>query len=88
MRSDSKNLGHNSPFHASRPLSTLIDTHCHLEMKAFDPDREAVLQRAREHGIETIITIASDVESNEKARALATQYDFVFASAGIHPHAQ
>ena len=86
MRSDSKNLGRNSPSQVSRPFPTFIDTHCHLEMKAFDPDREAVLQRAREHGIEAIITIASNVESNEKARALASQYDFVFASAGIHPH--
>jgi TatD DNase family protein len=55
-------------------------------MKAFDPDREAVLQRARENGIEAIITIASDFESNEKALALARQYDFICLSLGIHPH--
>jgi TatD DNase family protein len=55
-------------------------------MKAFDPDREAVLQRARENGVESIITIASDFESNEKALALASQYDFIYSSVGIHPH--
>ncbi len=33
---------------------SLIDTHCHLEMTAFDPDRESVIQRARDAGLEAM----------------------------------
>ena len=64
----------------------LIDTHCHLEMSQFDPDREAVIQRAKDAGLEALITIGSDYESNGKALGLTEKYDFVYCSIGIHPH--
>jgi TatD DNase family protein len=70
--------------HASR--ITLIDTHCHLEMDAFDPDREEVIKRARDAGIEMIITIGSDLEGNKGAIELSAKYDFIYATVGIHPH--
>ncbi len=63
-----------------------IDTHCHLEMNAFHHDREAVIQRAKDAGLEALITIGSDFESNRKAIELAEKYSFVYASVGIHPH--
>lgn len=64
----------------------MIDTHCHLEMKQFDDDREAVIERARAAGVEYMITISSDLEGCEGAVALAEQYDFIYATAGLHPH--
>jgi len=64
----------------------MIDTHCHLEMKQFDKDRDEVIKRAKEAGINTIITIGSDSEGNEGAIELAEKYDMVFAAVGIHPH--
>ncbi len=64
----------------------LIDTHCHLEMDVFDADRDAVIQRAKDVGLEAIITIGSDLESNRKGIEISSQYDFVYASVGIHPH--
>ncbi|MEW6570612.1 MAG: YchF/TatD family DNA exonuclease [Nitrospirota bacterium] len=64
----------------------LIDTHCHLEMDAFDQDREEVIKRAKDNGIEAIITIGSDPESNIKGLELSKEYDFIYASVGIHPH--
>ena len=33
----------------------MIDTHCHLDMPAFDDDRESVWQRAREAGVRAVI---------------------------------
>lgn len=42
----------------------MIDTHCHLEMGQFDPDREQVIQRARAAGIEALITVGSDLKGN------------------------
>ncbi len=64
----------------------MIDTHCHLEMKQFDEDREAVIERARACGVEYMITIASDLAGCEGAVQLAERYDFIFASVGLHPH--
>lgn len=63
-----------------------IDTHCHLEMDPFNPDREAVIQRAKDAGIETIITIGSDMKGNEGALKISQEYDFIYCSIGLHPH--
>lgn len=63
----------------------MIDTHAHLHDRAFDPDRDAVLQRAREAGVQTVVTIGCDLE--DSARALETARQFGgYACAGIHPH--
>ncbi|KJU86761.1 hydrolase, TatD family [Candidatus Magnetobacterium bavaricum] len=64
----------------------MIDSHCHLEMKQFDADREACILRARDAGIEAMIAIASDVESSMAAIELAKSYPFIYATVGIHPH--
>lgn len=64
----------------------MIDTHCHLEMNAFDKDREDVIKRSKEAGLEAIITIGSDFEGCKGAVELSEKYDFVYATVGIHPH--
>ncbi|OGW41193.1 MAG: radical SAM protein [Nitrospirae bacterium RBG_13_39_12] len=65
---------------------TLIDTHCHIEMDEFNADREAVIQRARDAGIEAIITIGSDLQGNLGGLKFSEKYDFIYSSVGIHPH--
>jgi TatD DNase family protein len=64
----------------------LIDTHAHLEMREFNDDREDVIKRAREAGVEYIITIGTTIESSRDAVLLAEKYDFIYAAIGIHPH--
>jgi TatD DNase family protein len=64
----------------------MIDTHCHLDMKEFDADRDAVIRRARDAGFEALITVGSDLEGTIRAMEIAEEYDFVYASIGIHPH--
>ena len=39
----------------------LIDTHTHLDDARYEPDRDAVIARARETGVETMITIGCDL---------------------------
>ncbi len=63
-----------------------IDTHAHLEMEAFDKDREAVLERAAAAGLTAIITVGTTLPDCEKAVALAKRYAPVYAAVGIHPH--
>jgi TatD DNase family protein len=63
-----------------------IDTHAHLEMEAFDGDREAVLVRAAEAGLTAIVTVGTTLPDCEKAVALTRRYKPVYAAVGIHPH--
>jgi len=64
----------------------LIDTHCHLDFPPFDPDRDLVIQRAKEAGISYFINIGATLESSSAACALAHKYSEVYASVGVHPH--
>lgn len=64
----------------------LVDSHAHLDMAHFDPDRDAVIKRAREAGITSILTLGVDVESSQRAVVLAQQYAQVYAAVGVHPH--
>ena len=64
----------------------LVDAHCHLGDAAFDPDRDAVLGRAREAGIEHVVVIGGTLAESERAVALARAYPGLSATVGIHPH--
>jgi TatD DNase family protein len=55
-------------------------------MPQFDDDREAVIARAFESGLEAIITVSTDIESNIQAIDLARKHDRVYCTVGIHPH--
>jgi TatD DNase family protein len=69
-----------------RPI--FVDSHAHLEMEQFNADRDVMLQRARDAGIETILAIGSGTGpgSLDCAIQLAEQHDFIYATIGIHPH--
>ncbi len=64
----------------------LIDSHCHLEMEAFDTDREEVINRANNANIKYIINPGSDREGNLKGLKLSGKHPQVYSAAGIHPH--
>jgi len=66
---------------------TLIDTHCHLDYSQFDADREAVLARAREAGVERIVIPGTDLVSSRRAVALAEKHEWIYAAVGVHPNA-
>ena len=64
----------------------LADSHAHLDDRQFDPDRPAVLARAREAGVEIIVNVAFDLASCHRALQLAEEYAPVYATVGVHPH--
>jgi TatD DNase family protein len=64
----------------------LVDTHAHLDQEEFDADREDVLRRARQAGVELIVTVGTTAESSEATVALAARYDGLFAAVGIQPN--
>jgi len=66
---------------------TLIDSHCHLDDKAYDRDRTAVIERAQEK-LSAVITCAAEPKDFSPTFALVKKYrGFVFATAGVHPSA-
>lgn len=64
----------------------LVDTHCHLDMDAYEDDLDQVVDRALQGGVAKILTIGIDVESSVRAVELAAEHRSVFASIGVHPH--
>jgi TatD DNase family protein len=66
----------------------LIDSHCHLDEARFAADRDAVVARAIDAGVDVMITIGASggLEANRQAVALAARYASVYATVGIHPH--
>lgn len=65
-----------------------FDSHCHVTATKFDDDRDDVLARAREAGVDTLVAIGSGygIAGNAAAVALAEAHENVFAAVGVHPH--
>ena len=65
----------------------MIDTHCHLSHKDFDPDRDALIERCWENGVSGILEVGFSVETSRKAIEIARAHpDRMRATVGIHPH--
>jgi len=66
-------------------IIVLIDTHLHLDATEFDPDRAALLARARAVGIGGFVVPAVDRAGFARVLALAETTPDVFPALGIHP---
>ena len=66
--------------------AALIDTHCHLDMSAYEADYEAVLARALAAGVTRIISVGINLETSRRAIGLAEQRQNIYATVGVHPH--
>src|SRR5215510_7129527 len=66
-----------------------IDSHAHIEGSEFDSDREAVIQRALDAGVEIIVCVGDGevaADSHAAAFRLAEEYSFIYTTVGVHPH--
>jgi TatD DNase family protein len=64
----------------------LSDTHCHIDLEPFDPDRQAMLERAWQAGIQRILIPGVDLLSSRRAISLAESDARIFAAVGVHPN--
>lgn len=64
----------------------LFDTHAHLDQQEFDDDREAVLQRAAEAGVDHIVAVGTTARSSRMCVAFSAMYGRVHAAVGIQPN--
>ena len=65
----------------------LFDTHAHMDDRAFDDDREALLSSLPEAGIGLLMNPGCSLASSRDACALARKYSYIYAAVGSHPDA-
>ena len=64
----------------------MIDSHSHIYCEAFDEDRDAVIQRAREAGVRHIVLPGESAESVPSQVALQQRFpDYISLALGLHP---
>lgn len=63
----------------------LFDSHTHLDSTNFKKDRDEVIKRAFDSGVELMMNPGADYESSVDAVALSEKYDYIYAAVGIHP---
>jgi len=63
-----------------------VDTHCHLSFPEFDQDRDEVIARLVEKQISILIDPGIDIPTSRKSIELASNFDFIYANVGLHPH--
>ncbi len=67
----------------------IVDSHCHLDCLEGAEDINVVqdyLTRANEQGVSDFLCVCIDMEHYPAVKALAQQFDHVFASVGVHPN--
>ncbi len=69
-----------------RPM--LVDSHAHLDDPAFDPDREVVIERARNAGLRYLLAVSGGTGPEHLAAPIpiAESHDWIYATVGVHPH--
>ncbi len=63
----------------------LFDTHAHLDDRAFDQDRDALLASLAEQGLSLVMNPGCSLASSRNAVALAQRYPWLYAAVGSHP---
>lgn len=64
----------------------LFNTHSHVDTnRQFYHDRDEVVARAREMGVDRLMVIGYNREAVPVSLAFAERYDWVYAAVGIHP---
>ncbi len=64
----------------------MIDTHAHIDFDSFDEDRNEVVARARDNGIENIIIPAVEPKDFNRLLDLVSEYESLYCAMGVHPH--
>ncbi len=64
----------------------LVDSHCHLDFPEFAPELDAVVARAGEAGVKSLVSIGTTLEKFPNVLKVAERFENVWCSVGIHPH--
>ena len=75
----------NSYYESSQNMR-IFESHCHLDDRSYDKDRDAVINRARTAGVAKMMVVGITDQRSEKVVSIAESQDGLYASVGIHPH--
>lgn len=64
----------------------LFDSHCHLNDEKFNEDRDELILKLNNEGVEKLVTAGYSLESSKEAINLASRYNFIYATIGISPN--
>ena len=64
----------------------IFESHAHYDDRQFREDRQALLQSLPSCGIRYAVNVGCDIKTSENSIRLAEQYDYIYASVGVHPH--
>ena len=64
----------------------LIDSHVNLHSEKYADDLDQTIKRAREAGVDAMLTISDQLSSTEAIKSVSADADFIWRSVGVHPH--
>lgn len=64
----------------------IFDSHAHYDDAKFDKDRDTLLNSLKEQGIGYVVNVGASIATTQKSIELAKQYDFIYATVGVHPN--
>ncbi len=65
--------------------TNIFDSHAHYNDKAFNDDRNFLLDSLKESGICGVVNCGADLKSSETSLLLSERYNYIYFAAGIHP---
>lgn len=63
----------------------IFESHAHYDDEAFNEDREELLSRLQEEGIQRVINVCADIDQWDGTVALMEKYPFIYGAVGTHP---
>lgn len=63
----------------------MFDSHAHYDDRAFDLDRDEVIEKIKNEGVKRVLNCASSIESCYTTIELTKKYDFFYGAVGVHP---
>ena len=63
----------------------IFDTHAHYDDEAFDDDREKLLERMQNRGVEYIVNVGASMSSCKSTIGLVRRFPYVYGALGVHP---
>jgi hydrolase, TatD family len=68
------------------PYKNIFDSHAHYTARQFAGDRKELLDALPDKGVRNVMCVADTLAEAEACAQLAARYDWIYCSAGVHPH--
>ena len=65
--------------------SNIFDSHAHYNDRAFDIDRDILLEKLPDMGVSYVVNIGASMNDSEDILDLVKKYDYIYGALGVHP---